>query len=63
MNPTTYSVRRGNEVYVYVLGRLVMKRWLGESVSATFHVAPAWVRWSRACGHVYELDGSTLARA
>jgi hypothetical protein len=26
MNPTTYTERRGNEVYVYVLGRLVMKR-------------------------------------
>jgi hypothetical protein len=42
----TYSVKIGNEVYVYVLGRLVMKRWLKTGVSATFHVAPAGVRWN-----------------
>jgi hypothetical protein len=43
---TTYSEVRGNEVFVYVLGRLVMKRWLDVGVSATLHVAPAGVRWS-----------------
>jgi len=46
MNTTTFSVRRGNELYVYVLGRLVMKRWLDTGVSATFHVLPYGVRWS-----------------
>lgn len=46
MNPTTYTQVIGNEVYVYVLGRLVMKRWLKTGISATFHVAPAGVRWS-----------------
>lgn len=46
MNPTTFTVTRGNEVYVYVLGRLVMKRWLDTGVSVTFHVAPAGTRWS-----------------
>lgn len=46
MNPTIYSVRRGNEVYVYVRGQLVMKRWLNTNISVTFHVAPAGVRWS-----------------
>lgn len=44
---TTYSVRVGDEVYIYVLGRLVMKRWLCTGVGATFHVAPSGVRWSR----------------
>ena len=43
----TFGVRSGDEVYVYVRGRLVMKRWLRTGVSATFHVAPAGVRWSR----------------
>lgn len=43
---TTYSVRYGNEVYIYVRGHLVMKRWLDTGMSATFHVAPRWVRWS-----------------
>jgi hypothetical protein len=42
----TYSVKIGNEVYVYVLGRLVMKRWLKTGVSATFHVAPSGVHWN-----------------
>ena len=45
MNPTTFTVQRGREVYVYVLGRLVMKRWLDTGVSVTFHVAPGGVRW------------------
>lgn len=43
----TFSVRIGNELYVYVLGRLVMKRWLHTGASATFHVAPSGVRWNR----------------
>lgn len=42
----TFSVQVGDEVYVYVLGRLVMKRWLKTGVSATFHVAPSGVRWN-----------------
>jgi hypothetical protein len=46
MNQTNYSERLGNEVYVYVRGRLVMKRWLDTVASVTFHVAPAGVRWS-----------------
>lgn len=45
MNPTTFAVQRGPEVYVYVLGRLVMKRHLDAGVSVTFHVAPRGVRW------------------
>jgi hypothetical protein len=48
MSPVTYSVRCGQEVYVYVLGRLVMKRWLDTGLSVTFHVAPRGVRWSRS---------------
>jgi hypothetical protein len=36
----------GDEVYVYVLGRLVMKRWLRTGATATFHIAPSSVRWS-----------------
>jgi hypothetical protein len=42
----TYSEIRGREVYVYVRGRLVMKRWLDTGVSATFQVTPAGVQWS-----------------
>lgn len=42
----TFSERIGHEVYVYVRGRLVMKRWLNTGVSATFHVAPSGTRWS-----------------
>lgn len=43
---TTYSLRIGDEVYVYVRGHLVMKRWLKTSTSATFHTAPSGVHWS-----------------
>lgn len=46
MSPVSFSTVIGDEVYVFVLGRLVMKRWLRTGVSATFHVAPAGVRWS-----------------
>lgn len=42
----TYSTHVGNELYVYVRGRLVYKRWLDTGVSVTFHVAPAGVRWN-----------------
>lgn len=44
---TTFTVRLGDEVYVYVRGHLVMKRWLRTGVSATFHVNPSGVRWNR----------------
>ena len=44
--PATYSLVIGNELYVYVRGRLVYKRWLNTGVSATFHVAPSGVRWN-----------------
>jgi hypothetical protein len=42
----TYSVVIGNEVYVYVRGRLIYKRWLNTGASVTIHVAPAGVRWN-----------------
>lgn len=42
----TFAERIGDEVYVYVRGRLVMKRWLRTGVSATFHVAPSGTMWS-----------------
>ena len=45
----TFAVRIDDEVYVYVRGRLVMKRWLRRdkpSASATFHVSPAWTVWN-----------------
>ncbi len=42
----TYSIRVGNELYVYVRGRLVHKKWLDTGISATFHVAPSGVRWN-----------------
>lgn len=41
----TFSIRVADDVYVYVRGRLVYKRWLRTGVSATFHVAPSWVEW------------------
>lgn len=43
----TYSIVKGNEVYVYVRGHLVMKRWLDTGISMTFHVAPSGERWNR----------------
>ena len=42
----TFSMKVGNELYVYVRGRLVYKRWLDSDVSVTFHVAPAGTRWN-----------------
>lgn len=45
MISATYSERHGDEIYVYILGRLVLKRWLGAEVSAVFHVAPLGVRY------------------
>ena len=45
MSPT-FTHRVGDELYVYVLGRLVMKRWLRTGVSVTFHVNPSGVRWN-----------------
>ena len=41
MNAITFAVVLGDEVYVYVLGRLVMKRWLrtGET-RAVYEGAP-----------------------
>ena len=44
---TTYAITLDGTVYVYVRGRLVMRRWLATGVEAVFHVAPAGVRWSR----------------
>lgn len=46
VHPVTYSVKVGNELYVYVRGRLVYKRWLDTDVSVTFHVAPTGMRWN-----------------
>ena len=42
----TFTETRGDELRVYVRGRLVMRRWLRTGVSATYHVAPTGVRWS-----------------
>lgn len=44
---TTFAIRVGDELYVYVRGRLAMKRWLRTGVSAVFHVAPSGVAWTR----------------
>jgi hypothetical protein len=40
----THSVRIGDEVFVYVRGRLVMKRWLKTGVSVMFNSfgLPTW---------------------
>jgi hypothetical protein len=44
----TYTERRGNELYIYVRGVLVMKRYLNTGMSVTFHVAPTGVHWSNS---------------
>lgn len=41
---STFCERRGDEVYVYVRGVLIMKRWLKTGVSALFDAVR--VRWS-----------------
>lgn len=46
MKQSTYTAVIGDEVYVYVMGRLVMKRWLRTGIEAVFHVSPAGVRWN-----------------
>jgi hypothetical protein len=43
----TYSLKIGDELFVYVRGRLVLKRWLLTGQSVTFHVLPTGVRWNR----------------
>ena len=40
----TWAVVRGDEVYVYIRGELVMKRWLKHGVDVTFH--GILTRWS-----------------
>lgn len=42
----TFSKRIGDEIYIYVKGRLIMKRWLSTGVSVTFHTCPNGVRYS-----------------
>lgn len=37
----SFSVVIGDEIHVYVLGRLVHKRWLKTGQSVTFHVNPS----------------------
>ena len=44
---TTYAETVDSEVYIYVRGQLVMKRWTNTGESALFHVAPAAVVWNR----------------
>ena len=46
MPESTFSESDGAEVWIYVRGILVMKRWLRTGVSATLHVAPSGVEWS-----------------
>lgn len=50
MTEATFSVHSGDDVYVYVRGRLVMKRWMHAGVSATFHVNPSGVQWNTERG-------------
>jgi hypothetical protein len=35
----TFAERKGQELYVYVRGVLVMKRWLDKGISVTFYEA------------------------
>lgn len=41
----TYSERHGDEVCVYVLGRLVMKWWLRTGAVAVFYSNLSSVQW------------------
>lgn len=43
----TFDSSPAAEVYVYIRGKLIMKRWLETGLSCTFHVAPLGVRWNR----------------
>ena len=43
---TSWSEQHGDEIYIYVRGQLVMKRWLRTGASVTFHVAPSGTHWS-----------------
>ncbi len=45
---TAFTVRQGDELYVYVRGLLVMKKWLdGRQPTALFQSAPAQTLWLR----------------
>jgi hypothetical protein len=39
---TTFTMRCGDELYVFVHGWLIMKRWLKTGVSVTFDHATYW---------------------
>jgi hypothetical protein len=41
----TYSITRDNQLYVYVYGQLVYKRWLWRDCSVLFQVAPRFTYW------------------
>lgn len=43
----TFAERLGDEVYIYVRGRLIMKRWLSTGVSVVSNVAPRGAQWNR----------------
>ena len=49
MTESTFSESDGAEVWIYVRGRLVMKRWLRTGVSATLHVAPSGQAHALTC--------------
>lgn len=36
----TWAERHGNEVYVFVLGKLVFKRWILRDAGVLFQIAP-----------------------
>lgn len=43
---TTWTEIFDDQVFVFVRGRLVYKKWLKTGVSATFHINPSGVRWN-----------------
>jgi hypothetical protein len=45
MNPSTFTVQYGRELFVYVRGQLVMKRWLDTGRHVVFHTYGG-VRWN-----------------
>lgn len=58
MNPATFTIVQGREVYVYVRGRLVMKRWLDTGAACLFQVAPTATYWSGCSHRINDLRGT-----
>jgi hypothetical protein len=56
-NVVAYSEIHDNQVFVYVRGRLIYKKWLNTGRSATFHTAPEGIRWNDGPTSVSKVRG------